>query len=74
MRSTVEIASDGLIYVPSFMYILRLLYQQYGPSLWSIGQEFLATDQEVRGRFPALPDFLSNSVSGTGLTQPREYN
>jgi hypothetical protein len=35
--------------------------------------EFLPTDPEVRVRFPALPDFLS-SGSGTGSTQPREYN
>jgi hypothetical protein len=35
---------------------------------WS---EFLAVDPKVR--FPALPDFL-NSGSGTGSTQPREYN
>jgi hypothetical protein len=43
------------------------------PPLWSSGQEFLATDPEVRVPFPALPDFLS-SVSGTESTQPREYN
>jgi hypothetical protein len=30
---------------------------------WS---EFLATDPEVRLRFPALPDFLRSSGSGTG--------
>jgi hypothetical protein len=36
---------------------------------WS---EFLATDPEVWGRFPALPDFLRSSGSGTGSTQPRE--
>jgi hypothetical protein len=29
---------------------------------------------EVRVRFPALPDFLGSSESGTGSTQPREYN
>jgi hypothetical protein len=44
------------------------------PPLWSSGQEFLATDKEVRVRFPALPDFQKSSVSGTGSTQPREYN
>jgi hypothetical protein len=38
---------------------------------WS---EFLATDPEVRARFQALPDFLRSSESGTGSTQPREYN
>jgi hypothetical protein len=37
---------------------------------WS---ELLATDPEVRVRFPEIPDFLS-SESGTGSTQPREYN
>jgi hypothetical protein len=30
---------------------------------WS---EFLATDPEVRARFPALPAFLRSSRSGTG--------
>jgi hypothetical protein len=38
---------------------------------WS---EFLATDPEIRVRFQMLPDFLRSSVSGTGSTQPREYN
>jgi hypothetical protein len=33
-----------------------------------------ATDPEVRVRFPALPDFLSSSGSGTGSTHPRECN
>jgi hypothetical protein len=28
----------------------------------------------ARVRFPALPDFLRSSGSGTGSTQPREYN
>jgi hypothetical protein len=37
---------------------------------WS---EFLATDPEVHVRFPALPDFLRSSGSGTGFTQPNEY-
>jgi hypothetical protein len=36
---------------------------------WS---ELLATDPEVRVRFPELPDFLRSSGSGTGSTQPRE--
>jgi hypothetical protein len=29
---------------------------------------------EVRVRFQALPDFLRSSGSGTGSTQPCEYN
>jgi hypothetical protein len=36
--------------------------------------EFVTTDPEVRVRFPALPNFLRSSGSGTGSTQPREYN
>jgi hypothetical protein len=31
-------------------------------------------NQGSRVRFPALPDFLRSSGSGTGSTQPREYN
>jgi hypothetical protein len=38
---------------------------------WS---EFLATDPEVRVRFPAVSDFLRSSESGKGSTQPREDN
>jgi hypothetical protein len=38
---------------------------------WS---EFLSIDPEVLVRFPALADILRSSGSGTGATQPREYN
>jgi hypothetical protein len=38
---------------------------------WS---EFLATDPEVRVRFPVLPGFLRSSGSGTVSTQSHEYN
>jgi hypothetical protein len=53
-------------------YELNLIcyVEESRPPLWS---EFLATDPEVRVRFPAVPDFLS-SGPGTGSTQPREYN
>jgi hypothetical protein len=52
--------------LPSY-YLVCLQYL----TAWS---EFLATDREVRVRFPALPDFLRSIGSGTGSTQPREYN
>ena len=42
--------------------------------LWSSGQSFWVQIQRSRVRFPALPDFLSSSGSGTGSTQPREVN
>ena len=44
------------------------------PPLWSSGQSFWLQIQRSRVRFPALPDFLSSSESGTGSTQPREVN
>ena len=45
-----------------------------GPPLWSSGQSFWLQIQRSRVRFPALPDFLSSSGSGTGSAQPREVN
>ena len=44
------------------------------PRLWSSGQSFWLQIQRSRVRFPALPDFLSGSGSGTGSSQPREVN
>jgi hypothetical protein len=38
---------------------------------WS---KFLATDPEIRVRFPALPDFLRSSGFLTGSVQHHEYN
>ena len=46
---------------------------QYFP-VWSSGQSFWLQIQRSRVRFPALPDFLSSSGSGTGSTQPHEVN
>jgi hypothetical protein len=45
-----------------------------GPPLWSSGQSFWLQIQRSWVRFPALPDFLRSSRSGTGSTQPREDN
>jgi hypothetical protein len=53
------------------LYMLCRRKQTASVVKWS---EFLATDPELRVPFPALPDFLGSSVSGTGSTQPREYN
>ena len=44
------------------------------PPLWSSGHSFSLQIQRSRVLFPALPDFLSSSESGTGFTQPREVN
>jgi hypothetical protein len=48
------------------------LFNLTWPPLWSIGQSFWLQIQRSRVRFPALPDFLSSSGSGTGSTHPHE--
>jgi hypothetical protein len=53
--------------------ICKPLYR-FRPPLWSSGQGSPTTDPEIWVRFPALPDSLRSSGSGTGSTQPREYN
>ena len=55
-----------------YQYTLRSIPE--GPLLWSSGQSFWLQIQRSRVRFPALPDFLSSSGSGTAFTQPREVN
>jgi hypothetical protein len=42
------------------------------PPLWSSDQSSWIQIQRSRVRFPALQDFLRNSGSGTGSTQPRD--
>jgi hypothetical protein len=44
------------------------------PPLWSSGQSSWLQILRSRVRFPALPDFLRSSGSGTGSTKPREDN
>jgi hypothetical protein len=44
------------------------------PSLWSSGESFWLQIQRSWVRYPALPDFLRSSGSGTESTQPREDN
>jgi hypothetical protein len=50
------------------------VYRNCLPPLWSSGQSSWLQIQRSRVRFPALPDFLRSSGSGTGSTQPREDN
>jgi hypothetical protein len=42
--------------------------------LWSSGYSSWLQIQRSRIRIPALSDFLRSSGSGTGSTEPREYN
>jgi hypothetical protein len=54
---------------------IRQAYSVYTATAFLRESEgLLATDLEVRIRFLALPDSLRSSRSGTGSTQPREYN
>ena len=66
----------AIIYFNSgvFCKYLLMLRLNSRPPLWSSGQSFWLQIQRSRVRFPALPDFLSSSGSGTGSTQPREVN
>jgi len=63
---------DQRLHIVKNIYIYIYIYT--GPPLWSSGHSFWLQIQRSRVRFPALPDFLSSSGSGTGSTQPREIN
>jgi hypothetical protein len=53
-----------------FIFVLSLITCD---RLCGLVVRVLGTDPEARVRFPALPEKKS-SGSGTGSTQPREYN
>jgi hypothetical protein len=53
-----------------FFYFLSWLFND----TWSSGHSFWLQMQRSWVRFPALPDFLRSSGSGTGFTEPREDN
>ena len=59
---------------PFTYFTKRSLWWSLRPPLWSSGQSFWLQIQRSRVQFPALPDFLSSSGSGTGSTHPREVN
>ena len=63
---------SGIYPVIYFLFVRHFSVIRY--PLWSNGQSFWLQIQRSRVRFPALPDFLSSSGSGTGSTQPREVN
>jgi hypothetical protein len=63
-----------VIEVSNWVFQICVSVCQRGPPLRSSGQSFWLQIQRSRVRFPALPDFLSSSGSGTGSTQPREVN
>jgi hypothetical protein len=65
LHSLLSSAPDASEWIASCSFLIL------SDSLWSSGKTFWL---EVRVRFPALPDFLRSSGSGTGSTQPREYN
>jgi len=73
---TIEIYYDARTYKGqnSVKHYFSVMNYNLRPPLWSNGQSFWLQIQRSRVRFPALPDFLSSSGSGTGSTQPREIN
>jgi hypothetical protein len=59
--------------VKEYFVFINTNYSLLFPSLFQESiMSILATDPEARVRFPALPE--KSSESGTGSTQPREYN
>jgi hypothetical protein len=66
----------ALILVPVFSLSIFLIFISKpvisDDRLCGLVSEFLATDPEARVRFLALPK--KSIGSGTGSTQPREYN
>jgi hypothetical protein len=54
----------------SLIYVHIHIYTCQSP-LWSSGQ---SSWEQAGVRFPALPDFMRSSASGTETTQPRENN
>jgi hypothetical protein len=57
-----------------FLLFFNFLFSFFRPPLWSSGQSSWLQIQRSRVQFSALPDFLRSSGSGTGSTQPHEYN
>jgi hypothetical protein len=81
MQPEVFIAFVMYLFLPLFVRMKptnkeRIFVTIYidGPPLWSSGQSSWLRIQRSQFRFKALPDFLRSSESGTGFTQPREYN
>jgi hypothetical protein len=56
----------------SYLILNSTLTFTYFKPLESSGHSSWVQVQRSRVRFPALPDFVSSSGSGTGSTQPRE--
>jgi hypothetical protein len=55
------------VYSVSSDYIFNTDLPRGGLPLWSSSQSVWQLTQRTRVRFPALPDFLSSSGSGTGV-------
>jgi hypothetical protein len=64
-------------HVLCFLWGMNWIYiccvEESRPPLWSSGQSSWLQVQRSLVRFPALPDFLRSSGSGTGSTEPCEY-
>jgi hypothetical protein len=60
--------------IKKIIHFLAYIFLWLWPPLWSSGQSSWLQIQSSEFDFPALSDFLRISGSGTGSTQPREYN
>ena len=59
-----SVQHKAIRYCPDMFQTIWLILKNY--TLWSSGQSFWLQIHRSRVRFPALPDFLSSSGSGTG--------
>jgi hypothetical protein len=65
---------DTLCFLWGTNWIYIYYVEESRPPLWSSGQSSWLQIRRSRVRFPTLPDFVFNSGSEMGSTQPREYN
>jgi hypothetical protein len=65
--------SEGISFTLFFIFICLYFFTDHLYDL-VVRVPGYRLDSEAQVRFPALPDFLRSSGSGTGSTQPREYN
>jgi hypothetical protein len=67
-------ATDPYGRIPDFLDRMEMMDKDQKLSIPDYYYPIRTTYPEAWVRFPALPDFLRSSGSGTGSTQSREYN
>jgi hypothetical protein len=75
---TYKLNNEIINHIIQFKYVMELLRfvvnSEYDDRLCGLVVRVPGYRSRGPGSIPALPDFLRSSGSGTGFTQPREYN